>query len=96
MAPNGTKTPGWVVGVQGPVVDVKFASTDELPDIYEVLETTTKDGRRLVLEVAEHLPGRWRAASACPPRSMCSAKRRLPAPGSPSKCRWGRSASGAS
>ena len=43
--------------MQGPVVDVKFASTEAIPNIYEVLETTTHDGRRLVLEVAEHLPG---------------------------------------
>jgi len=48
---------GWVSGVQGPVVDVKFAPTDPIPNIYEVLETKTRDGRRLVLEVAEHLPG---------------------------------------
>jgi F-type H+-transporting ATPase subunit beta len=49
---------GWVVGVQGPVVDVKFESTLAVPDIYEVLEVTMRDGKRLVLEVAEHLPGR--------------------------------------
>ncbi|MBI4340954.1 MAG: F0F1 ATP synthase subunit beta [Candidatus Omnitrophica bacterium] len=48
---------GWVVGVQGPVVDVKFVSVEALPDIYEVLRAATADGRRLVLEVAEHLPG---------------------------------------
>ncbi len=48
---------GWIVGVQGPVVDVKFRSTEAIPNIYEVLETNTRDGRRLVLEVAEHLPG---------------------------------------
>ncbi len=48
---------GVVVGVQGPVVDIKFSSTDSIPNIYEVLETATQDGKRLVLEVAEHLPG---------------------------------------
>ena len=48
---------GRVVGVQGPVVDVKFVSTETIPNIYEVLETKTHDGRRLVLEVAEHLAG---------------------------------------
>ncbi|MCM8812135.1 MAG: F0F1 ATP synthase subunit beta [Candidatus Omnitrophica bacterium] len=48
---------GWVVGVQGPVVDVKFPSQEAIPAIYEVMETTTADNRRLVLEVAEHLPG---------------------------------------
>ena len=49
--------PGWVSGVQGPVVDVRFKPGDPIPSIYEVLETQTRDGRRLVLEVAEHLPG---------------------------------------
>ena len=48
---------GLVVGVQGPVVDVKFPSTEMIPNIYEVLETKTAEGKRLVLEVAEHLPG---------------------------------------
>ena len=48
---------GKVVGVQGPVVDVKFPSTEDVPGIYEVLETHRKDGGRLVMEVAEHLPG---------------------------------------
>ncbi len=55
--PTLTNRGGWIVGVQGPVVEVKFAPTQTLPSIYEVLETTTHDGRRLVLEVAEHLPG---------------------------------------
>ncbi len=48
---------GRVVGVQGPVVEVAFDSTEGVPSIYEVLETKTADGKRLVLEVAEHLPG---------------------------------------
>ena len=48
---------GRVVGVQGPVVEVKFDSTEGVPSIYEVLETKTAEGKRLVLEVAEHLPG---------------------------------------
>ncbi len=48
---------GFLVGVQGPVVDVKFGTTGAMPNIYEILETKSQDGRRLVLEVAEHLPG---------------------------------------
>jgi F-type H+-transporting ATPase subunit beta len=58
MAENG-KPPalGWVVGVQGPVVDVKFRSHPELPDVYHVIHTTALDGRELTLEVVEHLPG---------------------------------------
>ncbi|HEX9780019.1 MAG TPA: F0F1 ATP synthase subunit beta [bacterium] len=55
---NGkTGADGWVIGVQGPVVDVKFPDGDTLPEIYEVLESRTGDEHRLVLEVAEHLPG---------------------------------------
>jgi F-type H+-transporting ATPase subunit beta len=48
---------GEVVGVQGPVVDVRFPLTQSIPAICEVLQTHTQDGRHLVLEVAEHLPG---------------------------------------
>lgn len=48
---------GWVVGVEGPVVEIKFDASEQLPGIYEVLETRTHDGRRLVLEVAEHKKG---------------------------------------
>ena len=48
---------GWVISVQGPVVDVKFASLDEVPDVYSVIKVNTVDGREVVLEVAEHIPG---------------------------------------
>lgn len=48
---------GWIVGVQGPVVDVKFSSGKDMPNIFEILETITEDKKRLVLEVAEHLQG---------------------------------------
>jgi len=54
---SGEHEQGWIAGVQGPVIDAKFSSTDAVPGIYEVLETSTRDGRRLVMEVAEHLPG---------------------------------------
>jgi len=48
---------GRVVAVQGPVVDVKFASSTAVPNVYDVLETETAKRQRVVLEVAEHLPG---------------------------------------
>ena len=48
---------GRVVAVQGPVVDVKFASPKDIPSVYEVIVTETTAGRSIVLEVAEHLPG---------------------------------------
>ncbi len=57
MSEKTEKKKGWVVGVEGPVVEVKFDASQVLPGIYEVLETKTQDGRRLVLEVAEHRKG---------------------------------------
>jgi F-type H+-transporting ATPase subunit beta len=48
---------GQVVSVQGPVVDVQFPSTKELPSISDVVHTYTVDRKQVILEVAEHLPG---------------------------------------
>lgn len=48
---------GRVISVQGPVVDVKFANTEDVPGILSVLKTHTVDKEEVVLEVAEHLPG---------------------------------------
>ncbi len=45
-----------MVSVQGPVVDIKFPSREDIPNILENINTQTVDGRRVVLEVAEHLP----------------------------------------
>jgi len=49
---------GQVVSVQGPVVDVRFPVGVGMPLLHEVVETCASDGRRLLLEVAEHLPGK--------------------------------------
>ena len=48
---------GRVVSVQGPVVDVKFPSAREVPNVFDVIETETVTHQPVVLEVAEHLPG---------------------------------------
>lgn len=48
---------GVVISVQGPVVDVKFASVNDIPNIYSMVQTQTTDGRKVVMEVAEHRPG---------------------------------------
>jgi F-type H+-transporting ATPase subunit beta len=48
---------GRVVAIQGPVVDVKFGSTQDMPDLHEVIMVKTFDKRDLTLEVAEHLEG---------------------------------------
>ncbi|HTY44735.1 MAG TPA: F0F1 ATP synthase subunit beta [Patescibacteria group bacterium] len=46
---------GRIVSVQGPVVDVLFPEGKKTPSLYVVLETQAFDGRKVLLEVAEHL-----------------------------------------
>ncbi len=48
---------GKVVAVQGPVVDVKFTSIGDMPDMHDMVTATTFDGRELTMLVAEHLEG---------------------------------------
>lgn len=48
---------GKVIAVQGPVIDVKFDSSDSVPAINDVLETFTCDHQKIIMEVAEHLSG---------------------------------------
>jgi F-type H+-transporting ATPase subunit beta len=48
---------GIVISVQGPVVDIEFACEADMPAILENVNTKTVDDKRVVLEVAEHLPG---------------------------------------
>ena len=45
---------GTIVQITGVVVDVEFPA-DQLPEIYNALETELNDGSRLVLEVQQHL-----------------------------------------
>ena len=47
---------GKVQAVHGPVVDVLFDAEEDLPAIYEILQTLTHDGQEVVLEVVEHQP----------------------------------------
>jgi F-type H+-transporting ATPase subunit beta len=53
---------GKIVQILGPVVDVEFPP-EQLPGIYNALETRI-DGRRLVLEVQQHLGNNWVRAVA--------------------------------
>ena len=46
---------GRVVSVQGPVVEVKFDPIGDLPAIHDVIETSTYNGEKVVLEVDEHM-----------------------------------------
>ncbi|MCX5708839.1 MAG: F0F1 ATP synthase subunit beta [Candidatus Omnitrophica bacterium] len=57
MANNDNLKKGYVISVQGPVVDVKFDLEKDIPAIYENINTQTVDGKRVVLEVAEHMQG---------------------------------------
>jgi F-type H+-transporting ATPase subunit beta len=45
---------GEIVQITGVVVDIEFPA-DQLPDIYNAVETTLPGGKRLVLEVQQHL-----------------------------------------
>jgi len=48
---------GKIVAVQGPVVDVRFESVEQMPDLHETIVTRTFDKRDVTLLVAEHLEG---------------------------------------
>lgn len=52
---ESTLKPGKIIGIQGPVVEVKFPVEAEIPGVYQSIETTAHDGRKLTLEVVEHL-----------------------------------------
>jgi len=49
------KIEGYVVSVQGPVVDVKFTRHEEMPSMFEKIVTKRADGTEVILEVAEHM-----------------------------------------
>ncbi len=49
------KQNGRVVSIQGPVVEVKFEPTGDLPAIHDIIETSTYNGEKVVLKVDEHM-----------------------------------------
>ncbi len=51
-------TPGRVVQIMGPVVDVEFPA-EELPEIYHALEIKREEQPPLILEVQTHLGENW-------------------------------------
>ncbi|MFC1709573.1 F0F1 ATP synthase subunit beta [Candidatus Omnitrophota bacterium] len=57
MPENKNTIEGHIVAVQGPVVDVKFSHTHDMPNIYNAIYAKTVDDRGVILEVAEHIPG---------------------------------------
>lgn len=56
MAKNKKKV-GRIISVQGPVVDVKFLSQEDVPNVFGLITTHTVDGEEVFMEVAEHMPG---------------------------------------
>lgn len=46
---------GRVIGVRGPIVDIRFERTEDMPLAYDVLIGQGFDKRKIVIEVAEHL-----------------------------------------
>ncbi|MDD5436850.1 MAG: F0F1 ATP synthase subunit beta [Candidatus Omnitrophica bacterium] len=52
---DAKKKTGYVVAAQGPVVDVRFPDSKNLPALSEALRVKTFDGRTIILQVAEHL-----------------------------------------
>ncbi|MFB3061238.1 MAG: hypothetical protein ACE10C_07705 [Candidatus Binatia bacterium] len=46
---------GKVISIQGPVVEVKFDPSGDLPAIHDIIETSTFDGEKVVLKVEEHM-----------------------------------------
>ena len=54
---NNSRSLGEVISVQGPVVDVRFASSEDVPELFERMSVKPVEGEDVILEVAEHLPG---------------------------------------
>ncbi|MFP4473033.1 MAG: F0F1 ATP synthase subunit beta [Candidatus Omnitrophota bacterium] len=50
-----TKGVGRVVSVQGPVVDIHFDNTEEIPALFDVIEAYNFNKQRVLLQTAEHL-----------------------------------------
>lgn len=49
------KSVGHIVQIIGPVIDVAFDKTEDLPQIYDALEITRSDGQKLIVEVEQHI-----------------------------------------
>lgn len=54
---NAKSVKGKVIGVEGPVVDVRFDRVEDMPDMHETVMVMTFDKREVALLVAEHLEG---------------------------------------
>ncbi len=54
---KNAKSIGEVISIQGPVADIKFSCTNDVPEIFERVMVERVSGDDVVLEVAEHMPG---------------------------------------
>ena len=55
FANRGDRGRGRIYAVQGPVVDVWFDQSEDVPALFDTVEVYTVDGKRVVLETFEHL-----------------------------------------
>ncbi len=46
---------GRIISVEGPIVNVVFKNEENIPDLYEAVETQCFGGEKLMMEVVEHL-----------------------------------------
>lgn len=51
------RSEGRIIAATGPVVDVKFASAEDMPAIDIAIHAETFVGKKILLQVAEHMPG---------------------------------------
>ena len=51
------RTVGRIISIQGPVIDVKFLSQEDVPNVFGLITTFTVDEEEVFMEVAEHMPG---------------------------------------
>src|SRR6188768_4311648 len=63
MVATATRTAGKITQVMGAVIDIEFPP-DQLPEIYNALEVTFDDGKKLILETQQHLGNDWVRAVA--------------------------------
>ncbi|MFH1310662.1 MAG: F0F1 ATP synthase subunit beta [Candidatus Omnitrophota bacterium] len=48
---------GKIISVKGPIVEVSFQESEEMPSAYEIVTAETVDGHKVVMEVIEQLAG---------------------------------------
>lgn len=54
---QGRKSIGRIIAATGPVVEIKFAGQEDIPMIDAAIFAETFTGRKVIFQVAEHLPG---------------------------------------